>query len=43
MGEFHREGIAKEYDCFGSFRRHFEWKKGQQIPREQLAKPVGGR
>jgi hypothetical protein len=43
MGEFQRQGLAKEFDCFGSFRRHFAWKKGQRIPKDQLDKPVGGR
>lgn len=43
MGEFHRQGLAKEFECFGSFRRHFAWKKGQHIPKEQLDRPVGGR
>ena len=25
MGEFHREGLAKEYDCFGSINRRLSW------------------
>jgi hypothetical protein len=42
MGEFHRQGLAKEFDCYGSFKRHFSWKKGQAIPAQQLY-PAGGR
>jgi peptidoglycan hydrolase-like protein with peptidoglycan-binding domain len=41
MGEFHRQGIAKEYDCVGSFNRHFSWKKGDPIPSAQLDGPGG--
>ena len=36
MGEFHRQGLAQEFDCFGSFKRHFSWKKGQPLPRTQM-------
>jgi peptidoglycan hydrolase-like protein with peptidoglycan-binding domain len=36
MGEFHRQGLAKEFDCRGSFKRHFTWKKGGAIPQQQL-------
>ena len=25
MGEFHRQGIAREFDCVGSFKRTFMW------------------
>ena len=42
MGEFHRQGLAQEFDCFGSFKRHFSWKKGQPLPKSQL-QPSGGR
>jgi hypothetical protein len=41
MGEFHRQGLAKEYDCFGSFKRHLTWKKGEAIPPNQLVAPGG--
>jgi hypothetical protein len=41
MGEFHRQGLAQEFDCFGSFKRTFTWKKGEEIPPSQLAPPVG--
>ncbi len=41
MGEFHRQGLAQEYDCFGSFKRHFSWKKGQAISQGQLDGPGG--
>jgi peptidoglycan hydrolase-like protein with peptidoglycan-binding domain len=44
MGEFHREGLAKEYDYYGLARRHFQWKKGENIPNIQLTTemPVPG-
>jgi hypothetical protein len=42
MGEFHRQGLAQEYDCFGSFKRHLTWKKGEAIPPNQL-EASGGR
>ncbi len=41
MGEFHRQGLAKEYNCFGSFNRHFSWNKGQAIPPAQYNAPGG--
>jgi hypothetical protein len=36
MGEFHRQGLAREFDCYGSFKRHLTWKKGEKIPTQQL-------
>jgi hypothetical protein len=42
MGEFHRQGIAKEYDCNGSFKRRFTWTKGQRIAQAQLDAPGDG-
>jgi len=36
MGEFHRQGLAKEFDCYGSFKRRLTWKKGEKIPTQQL-------
>jgi hypothetical protein len=42
MGEFHRQGIAKEFDCFGSFKRRFTWKKGAPLSPQQLH-PAGAR
>ena len=41
MGEFHRQGLAREYDCYGSFKRSFSWKKGDPIPQAQLDGPGG--
>jgi peptidoglycan hydrolase-like protein with peptidoglycan-binding domain len=43
MGEFHRQGIAQEFDCHGSIKRTFVWKPGQAIPRSQLYPPGGQR
>jgi peptidoglycan hydrolase-like protein with peptidoglycan-binding domain len=42
MGEFHRQGIAREFDCVGSIQRKFVWKQGQPIPAQQF-QPAGGR
>lgn len=42
MGEFHRQGLAQEFDCVGSFRRRFIWKAGTPIPQGQLH-TAGGR
>jgi len=42
MGEFHRQGLAKEYDAQGSIKRHFTWKQGQAIPPAQH-QPTHGR
>jgi peptidoglycan hydrolase-like protein with peptidoglycan-binding domain len=39
MGEFHREGVAREFDCFGSVSRQLSWDHGQAIPRPQLDAP----
>lgn len=43
MGEFHRQGLAREFDCFGSIRRKLTWRKGQALPKNQLDSPAGGR
>jgi hypothetical protein len=43
MGEFHRQGQAKEFDCYGSFKRRFTWKKGGKLSKQQLDTPIGGR
>lgn len=42
MVEFHRQGLAREFDCVGSVRRKFSWRKGERIAADQLH-PVGGR
>jgi hypothetical protein len=41
MGEFHRQGLAQEFECFGSFKRKFSWKKGDAIPPGQMDGPGG--
>jgi peptidoglycan hydrolase-like protein with peptidoglycan-binding domain len=43
MAEFHRQGIASEYNCFGAFKRRLAWREGELIPRAQLDRPPGGR
>jgi hypothetical protein len=40
MGEFHREGLSKEYDEFGSCLVKFQWLDGTTIPASQLAPAV---
>jgi len=40
MGEFHRQGLAREFDCVGSVRRQFSWKQGEDISSAQLSSPV---
>ena len=40
MGEFHRQGLAREFDCIGSVRRRFTWKQGEDISNGQLTAPV---
>jgi hypothetical protein len=41
LGEFHRQGLAKEFNCYGSFKRKFSWKKGEAIARSQIYPPRG--
>jgi hypothetical protein len=41
MGEFHRQGLAQEFDMVGSFRRSFRWKRGDPIPPQQFLAPGG--
>jgi hypothetical protein len=43
MGEFHRQGLAREFDCVGSVRRRLSWKKGQPLSKDQLTNASGGR
>lgn len=31
MGEFHRQGLAREFDCWGKCRRFFEWLQGEAL------------
>jgi hypothetical protein len=35
MGEFHREGLAQEFDQVGTLRRRFRWRRGQPISSSQ--------
>lgn len=41
MGEFHRQGLAKEFNCYGSIKRKLSWKKGESIARSQIYPPRG--
>lgn len=41
MGEFHRQGLAREYDAIGLIKRTFSWKKGSAIPPEQYNRSSG--
>jgi len=40
MGEFHRQGLAREFDCLGAVRRRFTWKHGEDISNAQMSSPV---
>lgn len=41
MGEFHRQGLGREFDCVGSFSRKFTWRAGTQIPRASMHASAG--
>jgi hypothetical protein len=41
MAEFHRQGLAQEFDCHGACKRSLAWKHGQAIPPAQLEAPGG--
>jgi peptidoglycan hydrolase-like protein with peptidoglycan-binding domain len=32
MGKFHRQGLAREFNCVGTFQRRFDWAQGQSFP-----------
>ncbi|HHJ17834.1 MAG TPA: hypothetical protein ENJ80_14170 [Gammaproteobacteria bacterium] len=36
MGDFHCQGLAKEYNEIGSFSKTFVWKHGEAIPAGQI-------
>lgn len=37
MGEFHRQGFAKEFDTYGKVTRRITWKKGETLPVDIIA------
>lgn len=41
MGDFHRQGLAQEFDMTGSIKRNFRWKHGEAIPEEQYRRGAG--
>lgn len=41
MGEFHRQGLGREFDCVWSFRRELVWTTGNQIPVDQMHTQAG--
>jgi hypothetical protein len=41
MGEFHRQGLAREFDCVGSVKRRLTWKHGQDLAPAQLRSSAG--
>jgi hypothetical protein len=44
MGEFHREGYAKEYDVYGSYHQKIAWRSdGSAVPPPPPPPPSGGR
>jgi peptidoglycan hydrolase-like protein with peptidoglycan-binding domain len=42
LQEFHRQGLAREFDCHGSIRRSFAWRAGESMLRGSFG-AVGGR
>jgi len=43
MGEFHRQGLAREFDCSGSVRRKLKWKQGEMLSEAQLRQAATSR
>ncbi len=41
MGEFHRQGLAREYLCTAEVRRQLSWQQGAGLPRHLLLTPAG--
>jgi hypothetical protein len=41
MCESHRQGLAQDFECIGSFKRRFTWTAGSTIPARQLHVPGG--
>jgi peptidoglycan hydrolase-like protein with peptidoglycan-binding domain len=41
MGDFHRQGLAKEFNMIGSIKRTFRWQHGKTIPEEQYRRGGG--
>jgi hypothetical protein len=41
MGDFHRQGLAREFNMIGSIKRTFRWKQGGAIPEEQYQRGGG--
>lgn len=41
MAEFHRQGLAQEFNMKGLVKRHFKWRQGEPIPEVQYAKGAG--
>lgn len=43
MGEFHRQGLAREFDCVGSIKRRLSWQHGETISVEKFDRSAGAR
>ncbi len=41
MGDFHRQGLAREFNMIGSIKRTFRWQHGKTIPEEQYRRSGG--
>lgn len=41
MGDFHRQGLAREFDMAGLIKRTFRWKQGDVIPESQYRRGGG--
>lgn len=43
MGEFHRQGLAREFDCYGSLHRRLEWEGDFGAPDKMVILKAPGR
>jgi peptidoglycan hydrolase-like protein with peptidoglycan-binding domain len=43
MGEFHRQGLAREYNCFGALTRRLRWQGDVAVPQDSAIIHGGGR
>ncbi|MDB4972856.1 MAG: hypothetical protein JWN48_1197 [Myxococcaceae bacterium] len=41
MSEFHRQGLAREFDCVGVLKRKLSWVQGAPIAASQLQAAAG--
>src|SRR5690349_6061103 len=39
MGEFHRQGLGREFSCWGNITRRFQWSQGESITDLSSSRP----